>query len=104
MTPAVERGMIEVLEPIATPKIATLKLAARPESLKGKTVALLNNGKPNCQALLQDIGAVLRKDYGVASTPMVAKIAVCLSGYPAPPALIESLVSKYSLLVYAIGD
>lgn len=48
-------------------------LAPRTEDLAGATVGLLDNGKQNADAFLEEVGRLLRRDYGVASTTVLRK-------------------------------
>ncbi|HTX63522.1 MAG TPA: hypothetical protein VMD28_07760, partial [Acidimicrobiales bacterium] len=44
---------------------AAMKLASRPESLRGRTVGLLDNGKQNAGRFVDELGKVLVERYDV---------------------------------------
>ncbi|MBB3082927.1 UGSC family (seleno)protein [Geodermatophilus sabuli] len=82
-------------------KAADSTLAPRPTSLRGLTVGLLDNTKPNATALLTAIAGELRQRYDVAEPRSYVKDYF---GTPAEPELIERIVRECDVVITAIGD
>lgn len=55
-----------VLDPRGSPSAETRPLADRLETLEDATVGLLDNSKTNADVLLDEVGRVLKSEYGVA--------------------------------------
>ena len=58
--------MIEVLDPTVEVLTQPIKFVARPGSLAGKRIGLVENTKFNSDRLLQKIGDILVADHGAA--------------------------------------
>ena len=54
---------IEMLDPTGVPKVKSVPLAPRVDSLNGKTVGLLGNGKANAMPLLESLAKLLSRRY-----------------------------------------
>ena len=67
------QAMMELLDPTAEAATQTIAYVARPESLEGKRVGLIENTKFNSDRLLEKIGEILKPEYGVAETRMFRK-------------------------------
>jgi hypothetical protein len=76
-------------------------LAPRLGSLRGATLGLLDNGKPNGSVLLTEIGAHLRERYGVREVRMFTK---SYFGTPVDQTLTERIVQECDFAIAAIGD
>ena len=76
-------------------------LSPRPVSLKGLTVGLLDNTKPNAMLLLDEIVDDLRREYGVGEVKRYVKDYF---GTPVKPELFERIVSEVDVVLTAIGD
>ncbi len=76
-------------------------LAPRPPSLKGLTVGLLDNAKPNGATVLKAIGRELRERYGVREVRMFAK---GYFGTPVEESVIQQMLHNCDFAVAAIGD
>ncbi len=50
---------MRIVDPIGSSTASARALAARPRSLEGVTIALLDNSKPNARVLLDRVGALL---------------------------------------------
>ncbi len=57
---------MDVLDPAGRRVVAARRLAARPASLAGLTVGLLDNSKPNARVLLERVGTLLVERAGAA--------------------------------------
>src|SRR5947209_1541105 len=74
--------------------------APRLATLAGKRIGLLDNRKPNAALLLQELGALLVEQYGLAGTAPVSKF---IYSRPAASNLIDEL-AQCDALITAIGD
>ena len=93
--------MAELLDP--TIEVATQPIAyvPRPNSLRGKRVALIENTKYNSDRLLARIGDILKEEYGVAEWKMYRKHN---AGVPAHQEIIEAIKTSADVVVAGIGD
>lgn len=94
-------GKILVLNPTAEMRVRERPLAARPDSLAGRRVGILWNGKPNADLLLDRVAELLGERFGAAVTVRTAKPNVSA---PAPADIIQKLVKECDVVVNAIGD
>jgi hypothetical protein len=92
---------MEILDPTVVPAATDLDYAARPPSLAGKRIGLVENTKFNSDRLLQKIGDILTSEYGAAETRMWRKRS---SGVPAHEAIVEELRKTCDVMVAGIGD
>ncbi len=78
------------------------KLSPRLDSLRDKTVILVDNRKTSAYELLQKVGAILRSEYGVKSILSVRK----QPDYSRAVTLAElgENIGKAHLAVTALGD
>jgi hypothetical protein len=93
--------MTELLDPTMEAAAQPIAFVARPGSLKGKRVALIENTKFNSDRLLQKIGDILVKEYGVASTRMFRKKN---SSVPAHEEIVAEVRKTCDLVVAGVGD
>ena len=90
-----------VLDPTNGPIRTTFKPAPRPETLKGLTLGLVDNGKKNSDYLVKKIGARLRALYGLGGEIHVRKPS---PSHAIPQDVAEELSGKVDLVVAGIGD
>lgn len=76
-------------------------LSPRPVSLKGLTVGLLDNTKPNATLLLDEIAADLTRDYGIGEIRHYVKDYF---GTPIKDELLRQIVSEVDFVITAVGD
>jgi len=76
-------------------------LSPRPVSLKGLTVGLLDNTKPNSTLLLDEIAADLKRDYGIGEIKHYVKDYF---GTPVKDELFDQIVSEVDIVITAVGD
>lgn len=76
-------------------------LAPRPADLRGLTVGLLGNTKPNAEVLLAEIAGVLRDRYGAGEAREYTKDYF---GTPVKEDLLKQVVQECDLVVTAVGD
>ncbi|MBM0126717.1 UGSC family (seleno)protein [Pimelobacter simplex] len=76
-------------------------LAPRPVSLRGLTLGLLDNTKPNATQLLNEIAALLQEKHGVATAKLYTKDYF---GTPVKDELLRQVVDEVDIVVTAVGD
>ena len=92
--------MIRVLDPTNELKAAGGKPAARPASLKGKTVGFISNGKEGTKAYFAHLERMLREELGVGKIVWRTK-----SNYSAPAdADIVDEIKQWQAVVAGVGD
>lgn len=85
----------------ATRAEGAMQLAPRPESLSGKTVGLVDNGKQNAGRFVDELGKLLVDRYGVGSVVLRKKPVATVD---APAELLEDLHDSADLVVIGVGD
>ncbi|HET9491249.1 MAG TPA: hypothetical protein VFR64_16035 [Methylomirabilota bacterium] len=93
--------MIELLDPTTPAARQAIAYTARPTSLTGKRVALIENTKFNSDRLLQKIGDLLVQEYGAASARMWRKRNASV---PAHEEIVEEVRRTCDVVVAGIGD
>ena len=92
--------MIQVLDPTNEMKVAGVQAAARPSSLKGKTVGFISNGKEGTKAYFAHVDRMLREELGVADVVWRTK-----SNYSAPADThIADEIRNWHAVVTGVGD
>jgi hypothetical protein len=92
---------IEILDPTVEPRQQPLTYVARPDSLKGKRIGLVENTKFNSDRLLLRIGEILKREYGAAETRIWRKHNASV---PAHDEIIEQAKRGVDVVVAGIGD
>ena len=92
---------MEILDPTVEPRQQPLTFVARPESLEGKRIGLVENTKFNSDRLLLKIGEILKQEYGAAETRMWRKHN---AGVPAHAEILEEAKRGVDVVVAGIGD
>lgn len=92
-----------VLNPEGKAPTAAAKLAALPRfaSLKGKTVGILDNSKPNADRLAGRLAELLRERYGVASVVTRRKLT---AQQGAPKKYLDELAAQSDFVLAGLGD
>ncbi len=89
-----------VLDPTAGEPSATGQRAPRLDTLAGKTVGLISNGKEGTKSFFAHLERMLREEYGVAKVVSRAK-----SNYSAPADKhIVDEIKGWDAVVSGIGD
>jgi hypothetical protein len=93
----------KLLDPTgASERAVDTTLAPRPRGgLRGLTVGLLDNAKPNASVLLSEVGVLLRRDFGVREFVMFQK---GYFGTPVEQSLIQQILRHCDFVVAGIGD
>ncbi|WP_435154678.1 UGSC family (seleno)protein [Amycolatopsis sacchari] len=76
-------------------------LAPRPASLAGLTVGLLANTKKNAETFLDEVGALLTEEHGVANLVRRKKLNIAEA---APEEIRKELVEACDVVVVGVGD
>ncbi|MQA32847.1 hypothetical protein JD78_03248 [Modestobacter roseus] len=76
-------------------------LAPRTRTLRGATLGLLDNGKPNGAALLEEFARQLRERHGVGEVLMFTKPYF---GTPVEPTQTQRIFQECDFAITAIGD
>jgi len=91
-----------ILDPTGAADLsADTTLAPRMSTLRGATLGLLDNGKPNGAALLTEIGSVLRERYALKDVLMFTKPYF---GTPVEPTQTQRIFEECDFAITAIGD
>ncbi|HUZ21119.1 MAG TPA: UGSC family (seleno)protein [Acidimicrobiales bacterium] len=78
-----------------------MQLAPRPESLSGRTVGMLDNGKQNAGRFVEELGQVLVERYGIGGLVVRKKPVATVD---APAELLSELAGASDLVVIGVGD
>ena len=91
---------LQVLDPTNETAAPLGQRAPRLESLAGKTVGFISNGKEGTKGFFAHLDRVLRQEFGVADVVMRVK-----SNYSAPAdAGIVDEIARWHAVVTGIGD
>ena len=93
--------MAELLDPTTEAATQTIAYVPRPDSLRGKRIALIENTKFNSDNLLVKIGNILINEYGAASAKMWRKKNASV---PAHEEIIEEVRRTCDVVVAGVGD
>jgi hypothetical protein len=95
-------GREKILDPTGfDERAADTTLAPRPASLRGQTVGLLENAKPNAALLLSSVGRELQRQHGVQAAVLYTK---SYFGTPTEESLILRILHNCDFVVAGIGD
>ena len=92
---------MRIVDPIGTSAALTKALAARPRTLEGVTIALLDNSKPNAGVLLERVGALLAARGGAREVRAWSKPGASTG---ATPAVIEEIAAAAPVALTASAD
>jgi hypothetical protein len=94
------QGLLVVLDPTVGEDVRTLSPAARLDTLRGKRVGMMSNGKPMADVFLRHLGALLEGRHGIewelATKADPSRIA--------PRELLDSLAAKSHAIITGVGD
>ena len=93
--------MAELLDPTTEAATQEIAYVPRPDSLRGKRVALIENTKFNSDNLLVRIGNILINEYGASSAKMWRKKNASV---PAHEEIIEEVRQTCDVVVAGVGD
>lgn len=92
-----------VLSPEGKAQTSAAKIASVPRftSLKGKTVGVLDNSKPNADKLAERLAELLKERYGVAHVITRRKLT---AQQGAPKKYVEELADQADFVLAGLGD
>ena len=93
--------MAELLDPTMETPAQAIAYAPRPDSLRGKRVALIENTKFNSDNLLVKIGNILVNQYGASSAKMWRKKNASV---PAHEEILAEVKATCDVVVAGVGD
>jgi hypothetical protein len=85
----------------ASDRSTDTSLASRPQGLRGLSVGLLDNTKPNASVLLLAVGRELKERYGVKEVRMFTK---GYFGTPVEESVVQQILRNCDFAVAGIGD
>jgi hypothetical protein len=95
-----EKQRLVVLDPTVGEERRSLAPAARLESVRGRRVGFMSNGKPMADIFLTHLGQLLESRYGIewelVTKPDPSRIA--------PRDLLDSLSAKSHAIITGVGD
>jgi hypothetical protein len=92
---------IEVIDPSGTePSTARVRVMARPSALAGRRIAVLDNGKPNADYVVRQLGRHLHQRFG-AQEPVAAGKAIV--SRPCPDEVLAGF-RGFDAAVVGVGD
>ena len=77
------------------------QLNARPDTLAGKTLGLLENSKANSDKVLHELGQMLKEKYDLKDIGWFNKHSASL---PTKPDVVQDMINKVDILITGIGD
>lgn len=92
---------VQIYDPTIEAKGRRIDYAARPKSLAGLRVGLVDNSKFNSDQVLERIGKLLERDYGATAHIMRRKRT---AGIPASPEIIAEFKANCDVVVAGVGD
>ena len=91
----------EILDPTVEPRKQPVTYVARPASLEGKRIGLVENTKFNSDKLLIKIGEILKQEYGAAGYTVWRKHNASV---PAHDEIIDEARRGVDCVVAGVGD
>ena len=92
---------IQILDPTTEIKGRRINYAARPKSLEGVRIGLVDNTKHNSDELLKRIAAILEKEHGAKTHGIRKKKS---SGAAPHAEIIEEYKANCDVIVAGVGD
>ncbi len=92
-----------VLSPEGKARTSSARVASLPrfDDLRGKTIGLLDNSKPNADELQQCLADLLKARYGVAKVITRRKLTAQAG---APKEYLDELAAQADLVLSGLGD
>ncbi|MDH3445511.1 MAG: hypothetical protein OEN50_16415 [Deltaproteobacteria bacterium] len=92
-----------VLSPEGKARTSASRVAAPPrfDDLRGKTIGLLDNSKPNADRLQQRLAELLKERYGVAKVIVRRKLTAQAG---APKEYLDELAAQADFVLSGLGD
>ena len=90
-----------ILEPTTDPEPVAVSITARPDTLDGKVLCLLDNSKPNADKILEVVAGELAKRYNLSG--VVRKRKFDLSKR-APQDMLDEIAEECDVAIVGVGD
>ena len=102
MADTVTVGNLRLVNPQGTDlDQGSFDLNARPQSLAGKTLGLLENSKANSDKVLRNLGQILTEKHGLKEVVYLSKHSASL---PTKPEVVQQMLDKVDVLITGVGD
>ena len=92
------RGVMRLVNPLGQIRVEKVNLARRLASLRGRSIGLIDNHKPNADRFLTYVEEMIRADFGDVQTHRVRK------NFSACYLIANELDGKVDAVVNAWGD
>ena len=92
---------VRLVDPTLAPSRGDQMPTARPASLDGAVLGLVNNGKARGREILQRVADNIAANHGIRGTILVTKPD---SSFSARPEDVEMLAADATAIIAAIGD
>ena len=92
--------MFEILDPTLSTARDAIAYAPRPSRLAGLRVGLVENTKPNAEAVLQAVAAKLAVGHGMSAPVLIHKPQRA----PLTPAQVAGLKDRVDFAIAGVGD
>lgn len=92
---------ITVLHPAAEDRVRTHRLAPRLPGLEGTTIGLIDNHKRNADVYLEELGRVLKEEYGASRVVTYRKTSQSM---PTPDDILDGLAAECDAVIHAVAD
>ena len=90
-----------ILDPTSDPELMQVKIAPRPDTLDGRVVGLLDNGKSKAGEILDLTTDLLAKRYNLAG---VVRRQKRNAGAGAPEEMLDEIAEECQVAIVGIGD
>ena len=90
-----------VLDPTTEPEPVKASMALRPDTLDGKVLGILDNGKPNAKRLLDLVGELVTERYNLAGVVKRQKLDATKE---APQEMLDEMAEECNIAIVGVGD
>ena len=92
---------LSILDPTTKPEPVQTTMASRPETMDGKVVCLLSNGKLNADRIMDLVTEEIAKRYKLGGVVRMRKPSI---SKPAPGDMLDEIAGKCHFAITAVGD
>ena len=99
-----EEALVEgllILDPTTGPEPMQVAMAVRPDTLDGKVVGFLDNGKDNADKLLDLVAEIVAKRHKLAGAVRRRKPN---GSKGAPPEMLDEMAEECDVAIVGVGD
>ncbi len=97
----VATGQIVLLDPTAEDEPEQSALVPRLPSLEGRRIGLLDNTHRNVDVYIDEVGRILKEEYGVAEIVYLRKAN---ANSAAAASILKEMVSRADAVIHAVAD